>query len=124
MPPPCSRCGLLVYESGAVEKVVVLELSVCAVLFEGLMDESAPVRGRGYEVHPLDPFPVPVQSYHHAGGGDAAAAGHHEVFYIVREVLRLRRNCGEQRVAVPDDIDAVLDNKAVFLRRQLFCAGV
>ena len=92
--PPCSRCGLLIDESGAVEKVVVLKLSVCAVLFEGLMDESAPVRGRGYEVHPLDPFPVPVQSYHHAGGGDAAAAGHHEVFYIVREVLCLRRNCG------------------------------
>jgi hypothetical protein len=45
-------------------------------------------------VHPLDPFPVPVQSYHHACGGDAAAAGHHEVFYIVREVLCLRRNCG------------------------------
>ena len=89
MPPPCSRCGLLINESGAVEKVVVLKLSVCAVLFEGLMDESAPVRGRGYEVHPLDPFPVPVQSYHHACGGDAAAAGHHEVFYIVREVLCL-----------------------------------
>ncbi|MFR0872626.1 MAG: hypothetical protein ACLSG5_15265 [Oscillospiraceae bacterium] len=40
-----------------MEKVVVLKLSVCAVLFEGLMDESAPVRGRGYEVHPLTRFP-------------------------------------------------------------------
>ena len=124
MPPPTSRYGLLVYESRAVEKVVVLKLSVCSIFLEGLVDKSAPVRGRGYEVHPLDPFPVPVQSYHHASGGDAAAAGHHEVFYLVGEVLRLRRNCGEQRVAVPDDVDAVLDNKAVFLRRQLFRAGV
>lgn len=124
MPPPSGRYRLLILKSGPMEKVVVLKFAVCTVLLEVLVDERPPVWRCGDEMDVLYGFPVPVQSYHHAGCGYSAAAGHHEVFNLVREIFRLRRDCGEERIPVVDEVDAVLDDKAVFLCRQLFCAGV